>query len=81
MVLVYGCVSVSQSSPTPFFSKPQFITQSDLSFIFIILFLFCDLGLDLRYVFILYILLLCQRRRLILRIKSTTKKNIQYNVM
>lgn len=55
MALVYGSVSVSQSSPKPFFSKPQFITQSDLNFIFIIMFLFCDLGVDLRYVFIYYI--------------------------
>lgn len=78
-LLVWMCQCVAVLAQT-LFRKPQFLTQSDISFVFIIMFLMCDLGRDLHYVFMLYILLLCQRRRLILRIKSTTEKNIRYNV-
>lgn len=75
------CLCVTVLSQT-LFSKPQCITQSGVNFIFIIMFLLCDRRRDLHYVLMLNILLLCHRRkRLILRIKSTTKKNIQYNVM
>lgn len=75
---VWMCQCVTVLAQT-LFRKPQFITQSDVSFIFIIMFLLCDFGRDLHNVLMLYILPLCQRRRLILRIRSTTNKK-KYSV-